>query len=307
MKNRILTLILTIIIILPMFLSSCADETGISIESSTADKSFLKELKYKAGFDDEEDTTPNAEDNSNIDLDLSIISLTEIVDKSETARIKIKGKPNTKYSISVIYNSGPSEAGGLEPKYSDDEGFVTWSWKIGGRTAYGTYDIKISDGSGIYKTNFTVGAHKTDIKLPETVIDTDLETTEVPKDTKAPEITQVPETTDTPQTTEAPETTKAPETSDKVEYDITIVEKTEVVGRNEKASITIKGKPNTKYSIQVIYNSGPSKAKGLEDTYSDGDGFVTWTWKVGGKTALGTYNIRITGGGGSCQTTFTVG
>ncbi len=80
----------------------------------------------------------------------------------------------------------------------------------------------------------------------------------------------------------------------------------EVISRNEIAEVTIQGKPNTKYSITVYYSSGPSKAKGLEDKTSDSNGLVTWTWKVGGKTAAGTFRIVVSGGGEQQTVNFTV-
>ncbi len=77
--------------------------------------------------------------------------------------------------------------------------------------------------------------------------------------------------------------------------------------RNQDATITVKGKPNTQYTIEVYYSSGPSKAKGLENKYSDADGVVSWTWHVGGKTKLGdNKDLVIIGGGEKYTTTFAV-
>jgi len=67
--------------------------------------------------------------------------------------------------------------------------------------------------------------------------------------------------------------------------------------RNSKATISIVGKPNTEYRITVYYDSGPSKAKGLEKKTSDSKGRVSWTWKIGGKTKAGTYKVIFKGGG----------
>lgn len=87
---------------------------------------------------------------------------------------------------------------------------------------------------------------------------------------------------------------------------ISVESLTTPVSPGEKATIAIVGKPNTKYSITVRYNSGNSTASGLYDKTSDGQGYVSWTWKVGTRTSPGTYKIRISGGGESFTTTFTV-
>ena len=78
------------------------------------------------------------------------------------------------------------------------------------------------------------------------------------------------------------------------------------VHRNHTYTVTAKGKPNTEYSIVVNYKSGPASAAGLETKYSDADGYVSWTWKVGGRTSAGTFQIVVSGGGETQSVTFTV-
>lgn len=56
---------------------------------------------------------------------------------------------------------------------------------------------------------------------------------------------------------------------------------------NAKATVRIKGKPDTEYKISVFYSSAASTAKGLEAKISDGGGMVSWTWKVGARTKEG--------------------
>ncbi|MBP5256366.1 MAG: hypothetical protein J6Z80_04835 [Clostridia bacterium] len=79
-----------------------------------------------------------------------------------------------------------------------------------------------------------------------------------------------------------------------------------VFGINEDATVSIKAKPNTDYSIKVYYNSGPSKAAGLITKKSDKNGNVSWTWRIGPNTASGTYSIVIRGGGQEIEKHFTV-
>jgi len=97
-------------------------------------------------------------------------------------------------------------------------------------------------------------------------------------------------------------TTKATSASTPIE----ITGANSIVAPGEIASITIKAKPNTQYSITVIYKSGPSTSKDLYPKTSDADGVVNWTWKVGSNTAPGTYTIKINGDDETITTSFTV-
>ncbi len=70
------------------------------------------------------------------------------------------------------------------------------------------------------------------------------------------------------------------------------------VRRNEIVTVTVKGLPNTMYTIVVQYHSGhESEANGLGEAMSDKNGNVTWTWKVGGKTGFGLSRFIVRGGG----------
>lgn len=66
---------------------------------------------------------------------IEIVSCPDIVSRGEYASVQIKGEPNTDYTCSVQYKTTMSTAAGLGEKQSDDEGFVTWKWKIGTRTS----------------------------------------------------------------------------------------------------------------------------------------------------------------------------
>lgn len=80
----------------------------------------------------------------------------------------------------------------------------------------------------------------------------------------------------------------------------------QTIVRGTEGTVTIKGEPNTTYSIKVYYKSGPSSASGLEDKVSDADGYVTWTWKVSSRTGTGTFKIVVSGGGDSSQVEYSV-
>lgn len=121
---------------------------------------------------------------------------------------------------------------------------------------------------------------------------TTIETTTVPT-------TTVPITT---KATSAPTTAKPTEAATPIQ----ITEYTNVVDAGATAHLTIKGAPNTAYSISVHYASGDSTAAGLETKTSDGDGNVTWEWEVGTNTAKGVHSITVRGGGATENVSFEV-
>lgn len=76
--------------------------------------------------------------------------------------------------------------------------------------------------------------------------------------------------------------------------------------RGLNATLQVKTAPNTSCSIEVDYKSGPSTAAGLGAKTSDAAGNVSWTWKVGGNTTVGSWPITVTCGSGSAQTSINV-
>ena len=85
-----------------------------------------------------------------------IVNYSSEVAAGSNANIKIKGKPNTEYTIDVVYNSGSSKAEGLEPKISDSYGNVSWEWEVGTKTTPGTYSITVNGGGTFKSVKFTV-------------------------------------------------------------------------------------------------------------------------------------------------------
>lgn len=88
-------------------------------------------------------------------------------------------------------------------------------------------------------------------------------------------------------------------------YPITVINELSF-SRNEYATVSINGQPNTEYNIKVYYSSGASTADGLESKTSDSNGDVSWTWKIGCKTNPGTYRLVIKGGNETIEKNFTV-
>jgi hypothetical protein len=100
---------------------------------------------------------------------------------------------------------------------------------------------------------------------------------------------ETPETTIDPEITTAPEETASPSTDE----GITIVSWPVTASRNEVVSVTVHGKANTQYYIEVNYKSGPSTSKDLNPKISDSNGDITWTWKVGRNSSAGTFDIIV--------------
>ena len=68
------------------------------------------------------------------------------------------------------------------------------------------------------------------------------------------------------------------------------------ISKGSDVTVSIKGLPNTTYDIDVIYSSGASKARGLEDKTSDSEGNVSWTFKVSSNVKPDTYEVKISDG-----------
>ena len=90
------------------------------------------------------------------ELDVQLLSKTSPIKAGSTATVEVQGEPNTEYSIVVEYSSGPSSASGLEPKLSDESGYVSWSWRVSGSVKPGNYTITISSENKSFKTELIV-------------------------------------------------------------------------------------------------------------------------------------------------------
>lgn len=98
-----------------------------------------------------------------------------------------------------------------------------------------------------------------------------------------------------PSSTPIPQTT-ADSKDDPIQTRLVLLEFTQTVAKGKNATVTIKGKPDTLYSIKVKYSSGYSTAKGLEDKISDVEGICSWTWRVSASTKPGSYPVTISDG-----------
>ena len=114
-------------------------------------------------------------------------------------------------------------------------------------------------------------------------------------------------------TTKAPETTTAAAAKATRAYhapsnarNVIEVDGTNKCYRNEIVTCKFWGEPNTEYNIDVYYSTKVSDAEGLENHTSNADGYVEWTWKIGGNTKEGRRYLKITGGGETVKIEFDV-
>jgi len=77
-------------------------------------------------------------------LFLEIVSVTSPIGKGYTATLRAKTLPEAYCTITVYYKSGPSTASGLYGKTADNQGNVSWSWKVGTRTTSGSWRIVVT-------------------------------------------------------------------------------------------------------------------------------------------------------------------
>lgn len=75
-----------------------------------------------------------------------------------------------------------------------------------------------------------------------------------------------------------------------------IVSFSSVVEAGEEVTLTLSGIPNTRYDIYVYYSKNPATDEDLEPQMSDGEGNITWTWRVPTSVKAGMREIKIVGG-----------
>lgn len=97
-------------------------------------------------------TTPAGETKSS-----GTITITKAPGKvvnNDYAILKIKGKPNTEYTLAVYYSTQKSSAKGTGKKSSDASGVCEWKWKVGANTKAGEHKIVITGGGDKLETKF---------------------------------------------------------------------------------------------------------------------------------------------------------
>jgi hypothetical protein len=79
---------------------------------------------------------------------VKFVSVRSPVPHGGTGLVTIQTNPQTVCVITVTYKSGPSRAAGLAPRTSNNQGRITWTWKVGTRTTPGVWPITVECGQG---------------------------------------------------------------------------------------------------------------------------------------------------------------
>lgn len=127
------------------------ERTTVQTEGAILPETEAELPKRESAVQPEPDETDRGEGHTITD-----ITVTSPVAPNSKALLTAHVLPDTVYSITVYYSSGPSTAKGLTDKTSHADGTVSWEWKVGQRTKAGTYRIVITGGGDSVETTFTV-------------------------------------------------------------------------------------------------------------------------------------------------------
>ena len=122
-----------------------------SKEESAEEEKQTPAVKPATDVSSEPEEKPSVEESSasveevNKNAGLVILSYPSTVSRNEIVTLEAQGKPNTIYTIEVYYKE-LSNANGLGSKTSDSNGYVSWTWKIGGHPSFGTFSIVVYGG-----------------------------------------------------------------------------------------------------------------------------------------------------------------
>lgn len=64
------------------------------------------------------------------------------------ATLTVRTVPHKQVSLSVLYKSGSSTAKHLGEAVADEQGFVSWTWHVSGRTTPGMWALQVAEPSG---------------------------------------------------------------------------------------------------------------------------------------------------------------
>ena len=99
--------------------------------------------------------TPTGKPDATYEIKLK--SVTNPVSRGQNATVEIIGKPNTEYTIKVYYASGSlSTSKTLVPTESDENGNVSWTWRVGAATTIGLAKVIVSETDGTPSIEFYI-------------------------------------------------------------------------------------------------------------------------------------------------------
>jgi len=116
-------------ILLGVVLAACSTP-GVDLTATTAPRPTVKVTPTPA---------PTA-----VPLAISKVSVTDSVAAGDAASLAISTADAAQCTIKVTYDSGPSQASGLDAQTADASGKATWTWTVGRTTKAGTWPIEIT-------------------------------------------------------------------------------------------------------------------------------------------------------------------
>lgn len=93
---------------------------------------------------DKDPTDYESIDNSESE-NMSFINVPDIVTRGSEVTITVQGEASTLYDIDVYLKSGVSSSSGLEDKMSDENGVVSWTFKLRTNVSIGTYKLEVKN------------------------------------------------------------------------------------------------------------------------------------------------------------------
>jgi hypothetical protein len=226
--------------------------------------------------------------------------------RGETVTLTVAGLPDTAYILKIRYKSGYSSAKGLGTATSDSRGYAVWTFKIGNVAADDfTPWFEVSGGGEVIKHYFRAGdGTKKETPAPESVFLAPLLDTNPAPESAA--ITQPEtETKQNPNTTDNPATENPKSEAKGIGTAIEFTNAKASYRRGESVTLTVRGAPDTVYTLKIRYKSGYSTAKGLGEARSDAAGLVSWTFKISSNadTSFEPW-LEVTGGGATATAGF---
>lgn len=86
--------------------------------------------------------TPMTDTTAVTDSSIALLYLSDPVDPGDFCTLTVMGKPNTRYTVELLYEHSKPVAG-TDPVMSDAQGCVTWKWKLPSSAQSGAYRVKV--------------------------------------------------------------------------------------------------------------------------------------------------------------------
>lgn len=95
-------------------------------------------------------------DSGEKESEITFLHAPTVIQRGDCAFVTVKARPDCLCDIAVHLSSGVSRAKGLEPKRSDENGMVSWTWTVGTQAKPGQYRITVTGGGQFADTFFVI-------------------------------------------------------------------------------------------------------------------------------------------------------